>query len=85
MEKEDFTIRVTRKGELVVDLRGLPARRVQELLEHLEETLGPARTMVEDSGSASGGEELVLEEETPGTIEDEEETREHPRLRILRD
>lgn len=86
MEKEEFTIRVTRKGELLVDLRGLPPRRVQELTAYLEETLGPTREVLLDSaGDATGHEELVVEEteREPVRYEQEEETK--PRLRILSD
>ncbi len=87
MDKEEFTIRVTRKGELILDLRGLPPRRVKELVAYFEETLGPTRQLAADSGgSASGGEELVEEEDIRAAAEvDEDQDEERPRLRILRD
>ena len=54
MPPEEFTIRITRKGEVWVDLRGLGMQRVRELRQMLEEIVGPI------------AEEVSLADEGPG-------------------
>ncbi len=73
MAKEEFTVRITRKGEIIVETEGLPPRRVKDLIKYLEETIGPARLIESDSPDASGAVEL---EESAGREEEEEEREE---------
>lgn len=58
MAKEEFTIRVTREGELIVETENLPARRVKDLIRYLEETLGPVRLIDGPTDDAGGRVEL---------------------------
>jgi len=41
MPAEEFQIRITKRGEVWVDLRGLGEQRVRELRQMLEEIVGP--------------------------------------------
>jgi hypothetical protein len=41
MPGEEFRIKLTRRGEVYVDLRGLGEQRVRELRQMLEEIVGP--------------------------------------------
>jgi hypothetical protein len=41
MAAEEFRIKITRQGEVWVDLRGLGEQRVRELRQMLEEIVGP--------------------------------------------
>ena len=82
MPKEEFKIRVTKKGEVFVEMEGLPPRRVKDLVQFMEETLGPAHQLVEDeSGDATGG--VEIDEELGREEEDEEQ--ESPDRLPLRD
>ncbi len=54
MPAEEFTIRITKNGEVWADLRGLGEERVRELRRMLEEIVGPIV------------EEVALGDEGPG-------------------
>lgn len=41
MAAEEFRIKITKQGEVWVDLRGLGEQRVRELRQMLEEIVGP--------------------------------------------
>lgn len=75
MAKEEFTVRVTRTGEIFVEFEGLPPRRVQDLMKYLEETLGPAR-LVANTGEPTAPGSVELE------AEEQEQAEEKPRLRL---
>lgn len=55
MAKEEFTVRITKKGEILIELDGMPVRRVKDLIAYFEETLGPARQVDTEGGDAGGG------------------------------
>lgn len=76
MAREEFTIRITKKGEIVVETGDLPARRVKDLIKYLEETIGPARLVESDSGDEPGYEAIDREEA------EEESQDEQDRLRL---
>jgi hypothetical protein len=84
MPKEEFTIRITKKGEIIVETENLPPRRVKDLIKYLEETLGPARLLEADTSGSPGRVELEVEDAL-GREEEEEQTKERPRLRIRRE
>ena len=67
MPAEEFRIKITKRGEVWVDLRGLGEQRVRELRQMLEEVIGPV------------AEEISLADEGPGPsvrfVTDEDEHR----------
>ncbi len=79
MAREEFIIRITKKGEIIVETGNLPPQRVKDLVKYFEETIGPGRLLEADAGGASGHAEIDLDEE------ESEEVRERPRIRIIRD
>lgn len=80
MPREEFTIRITKKGEILVEFDGLPARRVKDLVRYFEETIGPSRVVEGDAdGSRS---RLQLEEDALREIGQEPEEKSPDRLRI---
>jgi hypothetical protein len=52
---EEFRIRITKSGEVWVDLRGLGEQRVREVRQMLEEIVGPAISRVAMSDDTPGG------------------------------
>ncbi len=52
---EEMTIRVLPDGRIVIDGSGLPPRRLRELQETLQETLGPARLIESEAGEDPSG------------------------------
>lgn len=85
MAREEFTLRITRKGEIIVETEQLPPRRVRDLIKFLEETIGPAR-LVEIDGASPGNVSLEdflhREEEVPAEQEEEQAEREKERMRL---
>lgn len=80
MAGEEFVIRVTKKGEIFVEMDGLPVQRVRDLVRYFEETLGPGRlTETDDSGTTG---RAALEEASLREWRDEEEERPAERLRV---
>lgn len=78
MAREQFIIKVTKKGEIIVEMDGLPPRRVKDLIEYFEETLGPAKLQEGESGGSEGG---VLDDDIVHEYSEEEEERDRRRLR----
>lgn len=78
MGKEEFTVRVTKKGEVLLEVEGLPARRIKDLIKHFEETLGPVRLVDADGNDASG--RVALDDAL--ARQEEEEGEEHDRQRL---
>ncbi|MBI1289899.1 hypothetical protein GC173_01465 [bacterium] len=54
MPREEFTVRITPKGEIIIEVDGMPVRQVKDLMEYLEETLGPARQVEPDDPGDAG-------------------------------
>jgi hypothetical protein len=81
MAKEEFTVRITKKGEIFVEMEGLPPRRVKDLMKFFEETIGPARLIDTDGGDARGKVEIddILDREVEAEAAEEHETE---RLRL---
>jgi len=80
MAREEFTVRITKSGEIFVEMEGLPPRRIKDIVKYLEETVGPARFIESEDGGASGNVELddrLGREEA----EDQEETKQRLRIR----
>ena len=50
--QEKMTVRILRDGRIVIDGSGLPPRRLRELQETLQETLGPAVILDETTGNS---------------------------------
>jgi hypothetical protein len=61
MPAEEFRIRITRKGEIFVEIDGLPPRRIKDLASYFEETLGPIQS-VESTGDGGAQQQLALED-----------------------
>jgi len=61
MPAEEFQIRITRKGEIFVEIEGMPARRIKDLASYFEETLGPIKS-VESTGDGGASQQLALED-----------------------
>jgi hypothetical protein len=62
MGQEEFTVRVTRKGEIIIESGGMEVRRVKDLMAYLEETLGPVKSVMStDDPSADG--RVLLEDD----------------------
>jgi S1-C subfamily serine protease len=80
MPREEFTVRITPKGEIIIEVDGMPVRQVKDLMDYLEETLGPARQVEPDDPGDSG---YVKLEETSGleATEDQQQARDS-RLRL---
>lgn len=83
MAKEEFTVRVTKRGEIFVETDNLPPRRVKDLIKYLEETLGPARLVLSDSDTSPGKVELDVDEALGREEVEEEKAR--SRLRLEKD
>lgn len=86
MGREEFVIRITRKGEIIVEVDGMPVQRVKDLRDYLEEMLGPVREIEPDDGSGEG--RLTLDEQylaQAGSDEAEETQSDHDRLRLRDD
>jgi hypothetical protein len=82
MPREEFTIRITKKGEVIVELDGMPVRRVKDLMAYLEETIGPARQLL-DGDDPTGSASVPIEDLTGLEGESEAATEEEaPRLRL---
>lgn len=79
MARQDFTIRVTRKGEIIVEAEGMEARQVKDLIQFFEETLGPAKVL--DGDGPEGGGRVELEDRLGRESVEEERTPERLRLR----
>lgn len=70
-------MRILPTGEIILELDGLPPRRIKDLLDYIEETLGPVR-IIEGPGEDGGSIHLQLERFN----EDEEKAEEAPRLKM---
>lgn len=70
-------MRILPTGEIILELEGLPPRRIKDLLDYIEETLGPVR-IIEGPGEDGGAIHLQLERFNP----EEEQEDETPRLRM---
>jgi len=44
---EEMIIRITNKGEVIVEAPGMAPRRVQQIREMMEETLGPVKDQLD--------------------------------------
>lgn len=79
MAQEDFSMRILPTGEIILELDGLPEKRIRDLLEYIEETLGPVR-IINTGGEDDGGVRLrpISEEEA---AEDTDKDRHRLRLR----
>ena len=80
MAREEFTIRITKKGEILVEFDGLPARRVKDLVRYFEETIGPSRVVESDADGA--GSRVELDEAALREIGEESEEKAPERLRV---
>lgn len=78
MAKEEFTVRITKKGEVFIEMEGLPPRRVKDLMKYFEETLGPTRLIDTEADDAAGRVEL---DDKFGREEDEGEEKERERVK----
>lgn len=78
MAKEEFTVRITKKGEVFIEMEGLPPRRVKDLMKYFEETLGPARLIDTEADDAAGRVEF---DDRFGREEDEGEEKERERVK----
>lgn len=78
MAKEEFTVRITKKGEVFIEMEGLPPRRVKDLMKYFEETLGPTRLIDTEADDAAGRVEF---DDKFGREEDEGEEKERERVR----
>lgn len=83
MAREEFTLRITRKGEIIVETDQLPPRRVRDLIKFLEETIGPAK-LIEIDGASPGNVSLedYLHREEEETTEEEQEQAEQEKERM---
>lgn len=80
MAREEFTVRITRKGEIFIEVEGMPVRRVKDLIKYFEETVGPVRQLDPDGGDATG--QVEIDAELGREEEDEAEAARDPhRLR----
>ena len=78
MAKEEFSIRITRKGEIFVECEGMTPRRVKNLAELLEETLGPVE--IREEGRPEGGPGQVhIDDHLDEGLDDDEKERERVR------
>lgn len=77
MAQEEFSMRILPTGEIILELDGLPEKRIRDLLDYIEETLGPVR-IIETSDEDGGSIRLrpMTGEETP------EDEKDRHRLRI---
>lgn len=74
MPAEEFQIRITRKGEIFVEIEGMPPRRIKDLASYFEETLGPIQS-IESTGDGGAQQQLALEDllgREPDELKDEE-------------
>lgn len=78
MAKEEFTVRITKKGEILIEVDGLPPRRVKDLMKYFEETLGPAHLIDTDADDAASRVEF---DDQFGREEDEGEEKNQERVR----
>ncbi len=69
MAKEEFTVRITPKGEILVEVDDLPPHRVKDLIKYLEETIGPMREIEVDRPDGPGQVKL---EDISGRSENEQ-------------
>ncbi|CAN5446752.1 hypothetical protein BH09SUM1_BH09SUM1_05820 [soil metagenome] len=58
MAKQEFTIRINRKGQIFVEFEGMPVREVKDLVKFFEETLGPTEQVIGGDGDAAGSVEI---------------------------
>ena len=54
MATEEFPIKITRRGEVWVDLRGLGPQRIHEIRQLLEEIIGPVVREISFAEEAPG-------------------------------
>jgi hypothetical protein len=55
MAPEEFRIKITKSGEVWIDMRGLGEHRVRELRQMLEEIVGPALDRLSVPNDRPGG------------------------------
>lgn len=81
MGKEEFTVRITKKGEIFIEIETLPPRRIKDLIKYLEETLGPVELVESDIGP--GGTQVTLEN-LLGLEEEEQQQSGKKRIKLRR-
>jgi len=54
MPREEFVVRITPKGEIIIEVDGMPIRQVKDLMEYMEEVVGPVRQVEPDDAGDSG-------------------------------
>ena len=70
MASEEFSMRIRPSGEIILELEGLADHRIRDLLEYIEETLGPVR-IIEGEDSGGGNVRLKLGNQTESEGEGE--------------
>ena len=81
MAREEFTIRINKKGEIFLEVEGMPVRQVKDLIKYFEETLGPAQQVEAEGGDATGG--VQIDEEFGREPEEEPEEEQKQRSNRL--
>lgn len=78
MPGEEYTIRITKNGEVIIESEDGTVQQLRDLAAFLRETMGPVRLTERDG---DGGDSRVRFEDYAGRASEEEEERERTRLR----